>query len=492
MDTRPPPPPDATVTVPRRTAIRRAMSKSCASATGSAVFVTCSVIGAAVFSVGAGTILEQMSEFLDASIKKGFWTTLVAFVFSLVAILVLWLRERGLADQTAEKESYLQSQQNMMEDRLTSMPPKDFVYEYIMALRGAGELRMKSKHEAKHNMLTSEQVRDRIRSILSAVVILTRLWDGVSRIRDHVVYKANLMHVVIPEQLWEQPNPAKDAATPQAKAEDGLRSAGAGEPAKQTDDRLKTVPGERDPERPLYRLVEGPPIPFLLDTRSQRPAANDGDEEQSWDGWVVSSPFFLHRQNSTVAWERCTGALAIVDTELSVSSSGITKSGVSADHELEPIILPYTVKDKFDRTFHHPNLPGAPLAAATGQPAYIENISESIKNWIDREREDNPETNQRYLNDVAEYYKNLEGVSSLISIPVMINDRLNAVLNIQKNNESLLYSHERADMFIHLMNPICYHLGRMLLLMYEVDAMSENQEEAGDEPTRDGQNGTEG
>ncbi|MBK3468174.1 hypothetical protein [Pseudomonas sp. MF6776] len=390
---------------------------------------------------------------MNGVLEKGYWTTLIASSFSLVAIFILWFRERGLSDVTSSKETDLQHQQSLMEGRLTSMPPKAFVYEYIIALRRAGELRMKSKHEHKLGELSPEQVRERIRSILSTVVALTRLWDGVSRIREHVVYKANLMNVVIPEQLWEQaPQEVDDRV--QVTKEPGAAASEDTSPVDQFDGNcLGAKNPVADSNRPLISSVQNEAHPYLLDTTSQRPAANDGEADETWDSWVLTSPFFLHRQSANVAWERCTGAVAIVDTQLSVSTTSLGEGGDPADHELEPIVLPYTSRKDYTNGYHHPNLPGAPLAAATGQPAYIENLSESIRNWLEKEEEVNPEISKRYLKDVSEYYKTLNGVSSLISIPVLINEKLNAVLNIQKNNESLLYNHERADMFIVTVRP---------------------------------------
>lgn len=439
-------------------------------------------------SVGSGVILKQVAKFIECSVEEGYWATLSALLFSLIAILILWFRERGISDLTEDREANLRQQQALLEGRLVSMPPKDFIYEYIMALRFAGELRMQSKHELKLGKLSSEQVRERIRSILSSVVVLTRLWDGVSRIRDHVDYKANLMNVVIPEQMWG--DSSDDASTTESSVDEnsGRKPAGSVQDVSSSGNQeapVAAVEGHQledpatDPNRSLFKPMQNEPHAYVLNTRSQRPAVDESVEE-SWDAWALTSPFFLHCQSSDVLWQRCTGAVAIVDAQLSVSSG--SKVPGSHDDELKPIIFPYTLMKDYNVGRHHPNLPGAPLAAATGQPGYIEDLGETIKNWLKKEAEVNPETTQKYLRSIDEYYKSLVDVSSLISIPVLINDKLNAVLNIQKTNESLLYNHERADMFIHLMNPICYHLGRMLLLMYTVDAEIVEQEESADEP----------
>lgn len=487
MDNRNPPPP-ADTQPKARVRLRKAISKYCASPLGSAIFATCSVVGASIVSVGSGVILKQIAKFTELSLEEGYWATLSALSFSLIAILILWFRERGISDLTEDREANLRRQQALLEGRLVSMPPKDFIYEYIMALRFAGELRMQSKHELKMGKLTPEQVRGRIRSILSSVVVLTRLWDGVSRVRDHVDYKANLMNVVIPEQMWGDSSDTSSDAEPSEESNSGNKPAGSGhddssfgneEPPAAAAQAHQGKDPAGDPHRSLFKPMQNEPHAYVLNTRSQRPAVDDSVEE-SWDAWALTSPFFLHCQSSDVLWERCTGAVAIVDAQLSVSSG--SKTPGSHDDELKPIILPYTLMKHYAVGRHHPNLPGAPLAAATGQPGYIEDLGETIKNWLKKEAEVNPETTQKYLRSIDEYYKSLVDVSSLISIPVLINDKLNAVLNIQKTNESLLYNHERADMFIHLMNPICYHLGRMLLLMYTVDVDIVKQEESADEP----------
>jgi hypothetical protein len=501
MDKKTPPPPVVSLS-PTRVRWRRVISKACASPLGSAIFATSSVVGASIISVCSSIILGQIGEFFKGSDTQGHWTTVVAFLFSVFAIIILWFRERGISDMTNDREAGLRQQQNLMEGRLVSMPPKDFIYEYIIALRRAGELRMQSKYELKCGRLSAEQVRERIRSILSTVVVLTRLWDGVSRIRDNVVYKASVMNVVIPEELWDAPSTDRSNVQEDEHANETAASINSDEPNLQLigrsnvastspDPDTEGTPAAADPDRSLFKPRQEDSHPYVFNTNSQRPAANDNEEEESWDAWVLGSPFFLHRQSSDVVWGRCTGAVAIVDTQLCVASCK-KEPGDPAYDELQPIVLPYTAIKNYKVGHHHPNLPGAPMAAATGQPGYIENLSETIKNWLKKEQEVNPEITQKYLSGIDEYYKGLGEVSSLISIPISINDKLNAVLNIQKNNESLLYSHERADMFIHLMNPICYHLGRMLLLMYTVDAKTVRPEGDVDEPSHSGKNGTEG
>lgn len=504
MDTKlSPPPADSQPSL--KTRMRKAISEKCASPLGSAIFATSSVAGAAMISVCSGIILGQLKSFLKASLAQGFWTTLIASLLSLIAIIVLWFRERGIADMTEDKEASLRHQQALMEGRLVSMPPKAFIYEYVMALRKAGELRMQSKHEARLDQLSPEQVRERIRSLLSTVVVLTRLWDGVSTVKDNVLYKANVMNVVIPEQLCDDPT-VDDRFSTNSPSQIAERNTGveATEVTPVTRETLASgeadseeLPGDKkgfsisDHDRPLFQPTLAGTHPYTFNTNDQRPA-NDDEGEESWDTWVLGSPFFLHSQSSDVLWERCTGAVAIVDTQLSVTSSGKKSDAPPYDDKLQPIVLPYTLLKEYKIGHHHPNLPGAPWAAATGQPGYIEDLGGTIKNWITKQKEDNTQVTKRYLEGLEGYYKSLDGVSSLISIPVLINDKLNAVLNIQKSNESLLYNHERADMFIHLMSPICYHLGRMLLLMYTVDAKSVEPEGDIDEQKRDSENGTQG
>src|SRR5450830_1743759 len=74
MDNRTPPPPaDSQQTA--RVRWRKSISKHCASPLGSAIFATCSVVGASIVSVGSGVIPKEVAKFFECSVGEGYWAT---------------------------------------------------------------------------------------------------------------------------------------------------------------------------------------------------------------------------------------------------------------------------------------------------------------------------------------------------------------------------------------------------------------------------------
>lgn len=43
-----------------------------------------------------------------------------------------------------------------------------------------------------------------------------------------------------------------------------------------------------------------------------------------------------------------------------------------------------------------------------------------------------------------------------------------AVLNIYRNKENIFKGDDRAQQFVALMNPVCYHIGKMLSLASKI------------------------
>lgn len=52
-------------------------------------------------------------------------------------------------------------------------------------------------------------------------------------------------------------------------------------------------------------------------------------------------------------------------------------------------------------------------------------------------------------------------------MPIYHEDVLIGVLNVSKNAERMLLNADRAALFTQFMTPICYHLGKMLVLLGE-------------------------
>ncbi|UVN46258.1 hypothetical protein [Pseudomonas mosselii] len=421
-----------------------------ASAWGSFFLALASVFSAAFISVCSTPILEQLKALSEGNLEGSFKHSYWALGLSLLALGMVYQRERALSAVTDEKEAELQRQSEAlqerlrlqndeMEGRLTHLPPRQFIHEYVEAQANIGQLRKLSKTE---NNISRDKIVERIQSMLDIILALTRLWDGISGTNKHVAYQANIMSVfsrdevaldilVLPQQWPNREKKALDNAEPSAidVASQPISAASEETPADQ---------------------VQSNPMP----------AGSRRASRFTKEVWFMHDHFFLHNQNYDVALERCSGILFLED-ELTAASMGCDapKSG------LEQVCMPYTDDLVFDDDYHHPNLPGAPRVAASGQPEYISSTSTVVKEWISRQQDEVREFNGRYEQKIMQYYRNLEHAKSILSMPILHNDELIGVLNVSRNAEHMLLNADRAEQFAQFMVPVCYHLGKMLALL---------------------------
>ncbi|MBK4998881.1 hypothetical protein IAE37_001157 [Pseudomonas sp. S31] len=425
-----------------------------ASAWGSFFLAFASVFSAAFISVCSTPILTQLEALSERNFEVSYKHSLWALGLSIVALWMVYRRERALSAVTDEKEAELHRQSQVlqerlrlqnheMEGRLTHLPPRQFIHEYVETQANIGQLRRLSKTETN---ITRDKIVERMQSMLDSILALTRLWDGVSGTNKHVAYQANIMSVfsrdevaldilVLPQQLPGREEKAPDEVEPSASDAASQPMSAAGEET--TADQVQSNPMPAGPRR-ASRFTK--------------------------EVWFMHDHFFLHNQNYDVALERCSGILFLED-ELTAASMGCDapKSG------LEQVCMPYTDDLIFDDDYHHPNLPGAPRVAASGQPEYISSTSTVVKEWVNRQRDEVREFNGRYEQKIMQYYRNLEHAKSILSMPILHNDELIGVLNVSRNAEHMLLNADRAEQFAHFMAPVCYHLGKMLALLQTTD-----------------------
>ncbi|MDW2777936.1 hypothetical protein [Pseudomonas sp. BEA3.1] len=414
-------------------------SKFFASPWGSLLLTLFSVLSAGYISICSSPILTQCQALLGTAPEgtdppDTYLHSIVALVLTVLALLMVGLRERGLADIALRKEKALaaleekkkeeladiaqkkeqeaKDESKAMEGRLTNLPPRQFISDYVETLKQIGELRRLTKNEIAE--LTPDDVIGRIQTMMSSVLSLARLWDDISASNKFVTYHASIMRILNSDEI---------SLSPVRKL--NLRM----------EDEVPTEEGSA-------HAVE-------LDTV---------ENEQTLEQWMLQFEFFLHNQSYQVAVERCSGILFIQDLELSVESQNPDRR----DQSVEQICLPFTLKDQYKRSFHHPNLPGAPEAAASGQPVYIADVRSTVENWFTELKKKDKEVSARYEEEVTLYYQNLEHTKSLMSLPLFHNGSLLGVLNVSRDLENMLMKPERAELFVHLMNPVCYHLGKML------------------------------
>ncbi|MFS2067486.1 hypothetical protein ACEN9D_01795 [Pseudomonas sp. CT11-2] len=408
---------------------RVAISKFFANPAGSIILTLVSVLSAGYISICSSPILMQCQAILGTLPKETpppdtYIHSIVALALAVFALLMVWLRERGLADMAirkeerlealaVEREGLIKSENTAMEGRLTNLPPRQFMNDYVQTLREIGELRRLTKNEIAS--LTPEMIIKRVQTMMSGVLSLARTWDDISASHKFVSYHANIMRIFSSDEIAL--SPVVDLALDQATTDDEGKNGG-----------------------------------------DKNAALDAAEDDRSLENWILQYEFFLHNQSYNVAIERCSGILFIQDVELSVESLHPDK----ADENVEQICLPFTYKQDYKCAYHHPNLPGAPQSAASGQPIYISDVQATIAKWFTIEKRRDKEISPRYEEEITQYFQNLEHAKSLISLPIYHNEKLMGVLNVSRNVEDMLMNSDRAELFVQLMNPVCYHLGKML------------------------------
>lgn len=408
---------------------RVAISKFFANPAGSIILTLVSVLSAGYISICSSPILTQCQAILgtlpkDATPPDTYIHSIVALTLAIFALLMVWLRERGLADMAirkekklealaVEREGLIKNENTAMEGRLTNLPPRQFMNDYVQTLREIGELRRLTKNEI--TSLTPEMIIKRMQTMMSGVLSLARTWDDISASHKFVSYHANIMRIFSSDEIAL--SPVVDLVLEVTTTDDEGKKGG-----------------------------------------DKNAAPDAAEDDLSLENWILQYEFFLHNQSYNVAIERCSGILFIQDVELSVESLHPDK----ADENVEQICLPFTYKQDYKCAYHHPNLPGAPQSAASGQPIYISDVQATIAKWFEMEKRRDKEISPRYEEQITQYFQNLEHAKSLISLPIYHNEKLMGVLNVSRNVEDMLMNSDRAELFVQLMNPVCYHLGKML------------------------------
>ncbi|CAK14451.1 GAF domain-containing protein [Pseudomonas entomophila] len=374
-------------------AIFHKLCKFLASGVGAFLVALSGVAGAALVSIYSSTIVKQIDYVLFSGEETSLDELTVASAVSLAAVILIMLREFGLAESARRRERQLDLQHAQMGEQLTSMPPKSFLSLYAEAVKNTGLLRSISKVQLKERKADGEVLIKRMRVIMNTILSLARSWDGVSRENQAIVYRSNFMI---------------------ALTSSSLKKGGSGEGG----------------------------IPDILKT----------------------SKFFLHDQNYSSLIERCDGVLLLVDNQLSTSSL-VADDG--PDQDIQPICFPYSLRRPGVRASmaNHPNIPGAPEAAASGSAQYLGQTGRIIQGWLESVDDTNPHITRDYKDRVGSYYLNRDEAQSLLAIPIKYDDRLLGVLNIYRNDSRILFNENRSDQFVTLLEPICYQLAKMLTLI---------------------------
>ncbi|WP_104684562.1 hypothetical protein [Pseudomonas syringae] len=344
----------------------------------------------ALLTIGSAAMISVMStgikdEYTATHTWGQFFATSYlwpAIQFSIGAVFAVFLREIGVITTTRAKEKELQ-------DRLTTMPPKQFLAAYSDALI---DIRFDFENLVRDNstLVSKESVAADIRLYLTKILILAQNWDSAPR----ETYRANIMLV------------------------------------------------ERDKD--LIR--------------------------KHYSQEVNDSPFFLFGSNIDARLDNADGILHISDLGLSTYVGG--EEFAKPDSDILPICFPFHMDAK-DHAKSHPNLPGGPVAVASGQSQYIQDSRTHFKEWLDQETLENKYLTEHYKSTIASYYSSHRYATSILSIPLLPKNMGNkntgdkppiACLNIYNNKANILMGDSRNAQFVQLLQPICVYLHDMISL----------------------------
>ncbi|QFG32566.1 hypothetical protein F6476_27100 [Pseudomonas umsongensis] len=150
---------------------------------GSLIIALLTIGSAAMVSVMSGDI---KNEYAATNTWEQFFATSYlwpSIKFSIAAVLAVFLREIGVVTSTRRKEKELQ-------DRLTTMPPKQFLAAYSDAMI---DIRFYFENLAQDNssLISKESLAADIRLVLTKILILAQNWDSAPK----ETYRANIMLV---------------------------------------------------------------------------------------------------------------------------------------------------------------------------------------------------------------------------------------------------------------------------------------------------------
>lgn len=156
---------------------------------GSMIIALLSIGSAAMISVMSGDIKAEYaatSTWAQFIKTEYLWQSIV---LSIAAVVAVFLREVGVVTSTRQKEKELQ-------DRLTTMPPKQFLAAYSDAVI---DIRFLFESQAQDNSqpMSRQSLASDIRVVLTKILVLAQNWDSAPT----ETYRANIMMVELDKDL---------------------------------------------------------------------------------------------------------------------------------------------------------------------------------------------------------------------------------------------------------------------------------------------------
>lgn len=298
------------------------------------------------------------------------------------------------------------SARSQLHSYIKSTPSKSFLGNYSAYMRILGARRLEIKAELNSEAPKPDVVHKLMRECLQGVLSLAKDWDGNEG--KSSVYRANIMTLV--------PSGFLDTVT--------------------------LADGSMDN---IARIID-------------------------------SSKLFLYNNSTLGKLAKCSGILVLEDTTFTVSTK--VEFGERDDFIKEPICFPY-VEQGYAGFTTQPIIPGAPMCASFGMAQYLHHTQSEISLFLDNLAYKNREFCNRFKHDVLEYYNDIEEAQSILSIPIQVRREADAeqlpvyetiaVMNIYRNKKGIFRDEDSAMNFAQLLEPICYHFGKMLVSLAQIE-----------------------
>lgn len=175
-----------------------------AGAIGATLVAFIGVFAASCVSIYSTVIVKQGGAVITALLGDFWlpnkWQLMLTLVLLVVAMVVVYLREKALGDA-------VKAQAQDFKDQMSTLPPQNFLDVYGTAIKEVGEVRRNTKVLFREKKLEADALTQSIRSVLKVVLGLAKLWDGVASGRETMVYRANIMIVIHPDAMEGMKDP---------------------------------------------------------------------------------------------------------------------------------------------------------------------------------------------------------------------------------------------------------------------------------------------
>lgn len=402
---------------PMRILVVEVFGKFCrflSTSTGAFIIALLSVLGAALISIYSTKILSEINYIFFSGPETKLYELFVSLAVSIIAVLFVAFRELGLAEKLRAKEQELEQQRIDIDER-------NEVQRLEM------EKRLTSMPPKSFLALYTKSIKN----------------SGQLRRASKVQVEADKVTF---EDINKRVRILMNTVLSLARSWDGV-------------------------SKENHSIVYKSNVMLSISSGALRKHSSEKSGVEMLD-LMTKSKFFLHNQNEDAILDRCDGVLILLNNQYSTSS---ISPDDGPDPDIRPICFPYTRRQasgKMNPLFH-PNLPGAPEAMSTGEAQYMDHTSRTMKAWLESIGDLNGLIHKQYKDGIDDYYRERYEAQSILAIPLKINNKIFAILNIYRNDPEILLNRSRSEQFVTLLEPVCYQLAKMLFLASKSKTLKE-------------------